>query len=517
MSVVQHSPRGSLARAISALTLVAAAGCSGAEPPPAVIDEVPHAPSVRPTDVVLFVVDTLRADRLGMYGYERPTSPRLDALAAGGTRFADVTSQCSWTQPSMASMVSGRYLTTQIYAPEADAVNLAQAFSEAGYATLGFSANILLTDRSGFGRGFDHYDARPSRRSSDEILAARESDELLEDAWPVIEEVLQDPDRPPLLLYIQTFEPHSPYREQRQWLDELPVDAQRIEADTRPLRELFRDLTEGQGRPARGWTSDWANIGDGRARYEREVRETDRILGDLVDRLRATGLAEDATFALVADHGEGLWERPTPLPEDAPASMHRPTHFLYQEHGAHLAPEVLFTPMVLWGARVPAGLVVEQPVENIDLYPTLLALNGIERPAGLDGRDLFAGESAPRPFAFSVSLRGERVRELATDLALIRVHPDRVVPGIRLYDRAVDPHERVDLADQRPEDVARLVAALDAWRAENPTVDPQSEGLDSDQLEALQALGYGEFQIGARAGGGAADAPADPTADDGPP
>jgi arylsulfatase A-like enzyme len=120
--------------------------------------------TVRRPDVFLIVVDTLRADHLGCYGYPRPSSPNLDRLAAEGAVFEDATSQASWTRLSMVSMLQGHYVTDYRDVFEEKAPTLAEVFHQAGYRTVGEVANILLSADAGFGRGFDHYDARgPSK------------------------------------------------------------------------------------------------------------------------------------------------------------------------------------------------------------------------------------------------------------------------------------------------------------------------------------------------------------------
>jgi arylsulfatase len=496
---VGHGRRTTVAVTGAAVARVFAGGLSlglvacgsGAPPPPS------------PTDVVLIVVDTLRADRLSSYGYGRPTSPVLDRLAASGTRFADVTAQSSWTQPSMVSLTTGRYLSEQIYEPELDAPTLAEIFSDAGYRTLGFSGNVLLARGTGFARGFDHYDASPSASSERGYTRARDAVELLEGAWPTIEAALAEPERPPLFLYLHLFDPHAPYEHHPQWREQLPL---RDFLEGEPLQwqqQRFAEAAAARGVDAAQHRDDWRELLVSRANHDLEIRHADHRLGEFLGRLQAAGLAADALHAFASDHGEGLWDHVAPGAAEA-EELRRPLEFFYQEHGGQMHQEALRTPLFLWGRGVPAGRVIETPVENLDLYPTLLELCGLEPPAGLDGRSLvpaLRGADAPRDFVFAASLSGQQVREVATDLVLLRVPEGFQGAGVQLFDLRRDPAERLDLAPQRPQDVARLSAVLDRWRAANPNFDPRGGQLDAEQLERLRALGYGELQLGAGAGG----------------
>ena len=114
----------------------------------------PSAP--RPQHVLVLVVDTLRADHLSAWGYERPTSPNIDALAQRGVRFSRAVAQCSWTAPSMVSLMTGRYLAGPRLGIPDDVTPLAEIFQAAGYATAAFISNPLLDEKHGFHRGFDH-------------------------------------------------------------------------------------------------------------------------------------------------------------------------------------------------------------------------------------------------------------------------------------------------------------------------------------------------------------------------
>jgi len=450
----------------------------------------PAGASRRP-DVVLLTVDTLRADRLSSYGYARETSPFIDRLADEGALFEDVTSQFSWTVPSMVSVFTGRYLTEKCVEIPLDEHTLAQAFRRAGYRTIGVVANVLLQADVGFARGFDRFVAPAT-----ETFARAEwtLDDLMERALPLLEEAAAGKERRPVLLYLHAMEPHSPYAPP-EVLDPAASAFPTPDASFQPGGWHARRLEE------LGVTDD-APVLLERARelrrgYDREVRALDHQLERAFERLDALGLLDHAVFALMSDHGEGLWDHCSPPQILGPAVADRDAidskRIFYQKHGAILYQEVAHTPLVLWGAGVPRGVRVDHAVENVDLFPTLLELADLPATGALHGRSLAPGLHGrpvePREFAYALGAGASMVRELATDLKLI-VHGE----VLELYDLAADPGERVDLAAARPGDVARLLDALKAWARAHPV--GESAAPDRRLHERLDAIGYTQDDVG---------------------
>ena len=161
-------------------------------------------PEERHPDVLLLVIDTLRADHLGCYGYERPTSPVIDSIAERGTVFTRTSAQAPWTLPSMSSMFTGRYLTAHRDFPEEQAPALAESFQAGGYHTIGIVGNTLLEAEHGFGRGFDEYVVVSGEK-------ARAFPGLLELLREPLELAVAEEERAPLFLYVHAFDPHAPY------------------------------------------------------------------------------------------------------------------------------------------------------------------------------------------------------------------------------------------------------------------------------------------------------------------
>lgn len=450
------------------------------------------APPSPPPDVVLLVIDTQRADRLGCYGYERPTSPIIDGLVGGGVLFEDATAQSSWTQPSMASMFTGRYLSRQATGPENAVPTLAELFSEAGYRTLGFSANVLVSPKKGFDRGFDHYDSEPHELLPGGGFKTRDGKHLVDAVWPVLGDCLSQADRPPVFLFVQFFDPHAPYLPIADWDAELPLTSQSSAEDFDWHRSVYPRSLEGKtGQRA------LALMDRMRAIYDQEVREADRWIGELLDRAAAAGLGDNAVFALASDHGEGLWDHITPGADEAPQPP-PPAEFFHQEHTNTMFQELVHTPLALWGTGVPSGLRVATPVENIDLMPTLLDLAGLDRPDSLHGQNLLAvasGAAAPREYLFSVSLDRALVRETSSDLTLLTIDEGWPGAGTELYALGTDPIQRDDLAADRPGDVDRLLQRLEQWRTDYPVGETSSAPLSDEERQRLEQLGYQDILL----------------------
>ncbi len=452
-------------------------------------------------DVVLVVFDTLRADRLSCYGYERPTSPVIDALAARGTRFARNSSQAPWTKPSMASMLTSRYLTDYRDVFEPEAQSLAAAFREAGYRTLGTTANMLVSRDEGFDRGFEFFDDhrvpnRDTKHKRKEI--ARTFEQLIDDLEGPLAEVLPEGqsagERAPLFLYVHVMDPHYPYRSYPQLAESLPIS----DGDGLPRSEWQRAEFERRGAPPGaddpGWKQAWTTISRESGRYDQELRYCDQLFERLFARLEQLGVSEPLV-AVAADHGEGLWDRVSPL-EEARLASRAPSEFFYRDHGKHLIPELLETPLILAGPGVPDGKVVDERVENVDLMPTLLELAGIEIPSSVHGTslvDLMWGRAPGWNKDVHAYVRGARLLiEGASGLRL--VEPDGFVPKVEirpsLFALEADPDARTNLWSEDSADVARLRGLIEAWRRDYPTSSNLAVPKDPATLADLKALGY---------------------------
>ncbi len=470
-------------------------------------------PDTRP-DLVLVVVDTLRADRLSTFGYARPTTPRLDALGAQGAVFLDATAQSSWTLPSMASLLSGRHLFVNAKRLPPAVPALAERLAAAGYETAAFLGNPAVSRAGKFDRGFQHFIGR----------------EVTQDiTWtaPVLEQVLADwlaanprTDKP-RFLYLHFMDPHWPYE---------PPDAPALDGAPTVRDDTLTAWTErtkaaGPGAPLyQRFDADRRLILDALARYDGEVAVTDRIIGQVLERLAASAAAAPraprALFSvLTADHGEMLWDHlhhPAKI-DELPASQRTLSNVFFRDHSYHMFQELVRVPLLAAGPGIPAGQRVDTPVENVDIAPTLLRAAGLPDDPDLSGRalqDVLAGTARPRTAIFSHAQEATLVRK--PDTAYKLVFPtetgDALRMPIQLYKLDTDPHERDNLyerlgKDPRVQEALRglfslreqALAGFDLYK----DVDATEE--DPETRRILDQMGYG----GRVDGGGTTSDPED--------
>ena len=442
--------------------------------------------------VLLIVIDTLRADRLGAYGYGRPTSPVIDGLAEEGVLFEDVTAQCSWTLPSMVSMFQGRYLPEfrDVYLD--DAPTLAEVFRDAGYRTVGVVGNGLLSDRAGFDRGFDHYDARKRAKDGRPGSAARSGDDILATAREPVRLALapEDGRAVPLFLYLHLMDPHDPYQAHEAYDDVLPRTPSASGHDLARQREAFgRAFPERASNGAVGRA--WERMAGELARYDQEVRYTDEVVGRALAMLEEHGALEDTVIAIVSDHGEGLYDHLS-----APGTAGKepgPARYFQLQHGKQIYGELTSTPMILAGAGVPAGVRVSAAVENVDLLPTLVELAGLEPVPGQHGRSLVAAmhgaELEARP-VFSAVLRESSVRDAEGRWKLLVPAVEGDGREVRLYDLRSDRGERTNLAAEHPAVVEELMELLRDWQTGHAHESTLGRPKDPQTVDDMRELGY---------------------------
>jgi arylsulfatase A-like enzyme/tetratricopeptide (TPR) repeat protein len=417
-------------RTLAALTLalgLVALSCGGQSERD---DEVwPGAP------VVLISIDTLRADRLPVYGYDKVDTPNFDALRADGVLFERAFTHVPLTLPSHASIFTGLLPSehgirdNQGY--ELDAANLPllqRTLREAGYATGAAVSSAVLLGGSGFDTDFDVYDdeIRYPDRSVGLGGLVRPGDETLEAIVPWLREVS---DRP-FLLFFHIYEPHAPYD------------------------------------PPEPYASRYGSAYDG------EVAWSDRIVGDLLDELRELGVYDRAAIVLLSDHGEGLEEHDE------------------RTHGVYLYNSTLQVPLIV---KLPgsarAGTSVSEPVQLADVFPTLASLVGVEPPGGLTGRPLL-GESVsidPDRTIYSETYF-PRLQYGWNELLSVIEGPYHYVDGPEpeLFDLEEDPGETRNIVADLPDVREDLRRRVEEFRTE---LVPPGE-VDPETRERLAALGY---------------------------
>jgi arylsulfatase A-like enzyme len=417
-------------------------------------------------NLVLVVVDTLRADHLGSHGHPRPTSPHLDALAQDGVRFTRVWSTSPWTMPSVASILTGQHGSRHgvVYGPSplsGSASTLAERLSAAGYRTGAVVSHILLQAKYGFGRGFDVFESRSGSADS------HTGGNVTRAAVVQIEQLAGA--REPFCLFVHYFDAHYPYRDHPDYAF-APRRSGRLRAGMQ-----FPELLE-----LRGELSP-EEIEYLRALYDEEIRYTDEQIGTLLGALADAGVRDHTVIAVTADHGEEFMEHG------------------WLGHTTLLHDTLVRVPLLIRPPGHARGaVVVDAPVSLVALAPTLLELVGVPAaPADFDGASIAAlvrgGDGGGDPILADVDYREHT--SLRASQRMVVVHPhklieDRLTGRVSLFDLAADPRETRDLSADRPDLVAALRARLGAGGAPDSAA-PAGE-LSDRERSRLRELGYVE-------------------------
>ncbi len=409
---------------------------------------------------VLFVlIDTLRAHRLGAYGYQRDTSPTLDYLARTGVRFANHVSQSSWTKSSMASLWTGLYPQRTHVLRYSDALSPdarvpAEILRDAGYRTMAIWRNGWVAPNFGFDQGFETYHNPTATPVPKNVMRENPSYVMAGTDYDVIVSALEFfrsyADRP-WFLYLHLMNVHQYVYDRESAL----------------------------------FGTSYSDI------YDNSIRHTDGQIQTLIAGLRDNGLADRTLIVVAADHGEAFGEHKQ------------------EGHGRDLYGEVTETPLILsFPFRLERGVVVDIPTENVDIWPTVLDLLGLPGLDDPDGRprvaeieraargDAPVDGSSPR-FAHLDRSWG-RTDEAPLPLVAVTEDRHRLVYSPKdgkteLYDLALDPGEQQDVASAQPEVAAKLRTSVDDYLADGRSPwgggAPQVE-LEEMLLRQLRALGY---------------------------
>ncbi len=451
-------------------------------------------PPAAPPNIVLVVIDTLRADHLSCYGYSRPTTPRIDALAARGTLFEDASATAAYTRASTASILTGVYPSVHGAVAHADAISprvptLAEKLRVAGYRTAGIIRNGNVRPRFGFGRGFESYVLPDDRfwalreeAGEGEVTRWRDVDDRLL-AAPAVR-YLEDAESP-FFLYLHLADPHDPYTPPP---DFRPfVDGPLTEVTAR----FYEQAQKQPGQPAvldqirQGLLpSDEATRRQVVALYDSEIAHSDRQLGVVLDALADNGLEENTVVVVTSDHGEELW--------DHGGLNHGHSHFR----------ELLRVPLVAAGPGIEAQRLA-QPVSLVDLMPTLLGLAGLVPGADLPGRSLLSALGG-RGVGGEAPIYAEGLLRLVNDVdpvffrsvqrGRLKLILDFQRQRKLLFDLGSDPGETTDLLDQRTGAGRQLLEELLAVHGDNldsPYLAPVAPvDVPEDVAAELRALGY---------------------------
>ncbi len=393
-----------------------------------------------PPNVLLITIDTVRADRLGAYGYAEAATPVLDRLSREGVRFTDATTQAPLTAPAHAALLTGVYparigVRDNATTPVPDsATTAAELFKSRGYRTGGFVGAFILTGPYGFAQGFDLFDADFAGFSDGlKLQVQRRGDAVVDAAL----EWLAIAGTQPFFGWVHLYDAHAPY-------DPPPPFAARFKSSP----------------------------------YDGEIAYVDACIGRLVAALERSGRLDRTLVAVVGDHGESLGDHGE------------------QEHGMFLYESVLHIP---WIMRLPgaahAGTIVREQVRAIDVLPTLTALAGVPMPH-VDGESV-AGVVAGKPRRDPPSSYAETYYPKWhygwSELRSVRGDRWKYIdaPKQEAYDLRTDPTERRNVASARGPLVAGLrgeLARIASGLGAEATIEPPKP--DADTLARLRSLGY---------------------------
>jgi arylsulfatase A-like enzyme len=446
--------------------------------------------SGRDVNIVLLVVDTLRADHLSAYGYRRDTAPRLTELAARGVRFERCFAQNNATHPSFTTLMTGlhplnhgivghmgkRQLDDRIPV-------LAEVLREHGYLT-----GAVDTMGRWFTRGFDDYmtyvfDQRETAAMRSGEQANALASDFLHQAGGA---------QRPFFLFVHYWDPHTPYLPpapfDRLYVQDMAESSARRRGDALAPAFAFQPLA----RYLRRWMGAAPNLDAVAARYDGEIAYVDQCIGRLLDDVESLGLSDDTLIVVTGDHGESLGE-----------------HGIYYDHHGLYDPQLRVPLIMSHPSRLPRGTVLDATVRHMDVAPTILDFaglvdrmpcEGVSLRACIDGQEHPAGTSVlacEATWQLKVALR-------RPDWKLIRsLQPDDYGnPPVELYDLRCDPLEQCNVAGERPEVANELGRELDPMMARELELgghrrNPLEDGIT---LRPIFGLSEGEDDEAMRAG-----------------
>jgi arylsulfatase len=452
-------------------------------------------------NVIVLVLDQLRADRLHCYGNPRETSPNIDRLAAEGVKFDRFYAAASWTTPSEGtlhtSLPPSRHLETLFWTrqspaafqPETD--TMALAFKRAGYRTSVFSSNPQA-GRFLIGRGVDHFDQRVYDFTRKDLswtgLATNQRILRWIDGQPNQQPGQQS--RQPFFTFINYWEPHSPYEpapEHDLWRDSSYPNVKRLGYPSHGMTLPELDMTKN------------ANLGDRQAidraiqLYDGFIHEGDAAVGDLIEGLKQRGLDRNTIIVITSDHGQLLWQ-------------HSDSYMTYDHRS--LFDAVVHIPAIFWGPGIPKARTTAGMASHIDIGPTLTELAGIAPMKGAMGKSLrpiiFGETDSVNQYVFHEQDLIERLRAVRDERYKLIWNSETNESS--LYDTQRDPMEQTDIKASNPDVVERLKRVLDEhrWNNENPAAkeartqqvsrvilnDYQVDNIDPGARFQLQGFGW---------------------------
>jgi arylsulfatase A-like enzyme len=493
---------GWAALAFAVLLIPASAMLAGAKPAPP-RGAPSGAASIRP-NLLVIVMDTVRADHMSLYGYKRDTTPNLRRLADDSVVYTHAIAPSNFTLTSHASLFTGMYASwhgaycdppdsSYGRALSKDVPTLAEVLSRAGYKTFGVSANMYLREEFGLQRGFEDFDIprpipvldpgawymlrRGVRREIGLMADSSQFDRLYSRGQEIDAELIGMMDRKaggpaPFFGFVNYMDAHFPYIPPSPFDREFPGKLRGIAQD---------DLESVQQRVVSGGDMPPSDYRHAISQYDGGIAYEDAAIGRVVEWLREHNLYDNTMIVVTSDHGEAFGEK----------------HYVLHANSAY--QNLLHVALLIKYPHAAAKGVVDTPVSLIDVAPTALASLHVPAPAAVQGRSLLNTsalqdrELFSEGFACPVLQPPGCPEDGCTQRAIVAwpyKYIDTNTGRREFYNIAADPHETRNLMAQDPKEADRLAAALRVWVKTLPARARQKRNVDSESLQRLKSLGY---------------------------
>lgn len=455
-------------------------------------------------NILIYTIDTLRADHASLYGYARNTTPFLKKFGESGVVFDDCQAQATWTKSSIASLMTSLYSFTHGIVADADTIpagsaTLAAQLRAAGYVTASIVSTPFVGRATGLDRGFDYMLEYPVvlRQVNTQTDRATDSAALNKVVFPWLDRHHSEP----FFLYAHSTDPHAPYDPPAPFESAFakPSETSTFEHEYSGFRSnheygggavINREMCRKAGiEPDRF-------MRQAEDRYDGEVLHNDRSFELLIEKLRRLGVLDNTLVIVLSDHGEEFWDHG------------------WTAHGQSVYQELTHTLLLMWNpALFPHPRRISEPVQLIDVMPTILDLLALKAPPVVEGQSLvpLARAQIFKRRGLVVSSRFAAVRpeglvpENSTDsFAIIDANWKFIyrnkaaktgIKKVELYDRKTDRAEQHDVSSEHPADVEKDIATLVQWidaqnKIRNIIGHTGTTPMDHKTLERLRSLGY---------------------------
>ena len=409
-------------------------------------------------NIVFIVVDTLRASRLGCYGYPKATSPTIDRLAAEGVRFENCFAPGIPTTPAHTTMFTGMHPINHNIVCHGGKVDLnpkfpmlAEQMQRAGYTTA--AVDNLYSMKHWFARGFEFYINPASRRKLGLLVAC---EDINNRAIPWIKHHKTEP----FFLFLHYWEPHTPYMPPEKYRTFYPAGRDPFSKDHSNFEAIKRQPFWGMFGDT--WFNKLGPVTDAEyiaSLYDAEIRHVDDGIAQILDTLQTEGLAEDTLVVLTGDHGESMYQH----------------DIFFDHHG--LYDDIIHVPLIMRHPSFDVGC-RDQLVQHTDIAPTLLSAVGAKVPDTMEGKNLLPlarresdEELYKQIIACECTWQAKwAIRTKTEKLILSRESDHHFMPRRELYELSNDPLEEINLAETNTIMADKLEQELEAWIANQLTL-----------------------------------------------